>query len=70
MFFVEGVFSVFENGFKEPPNQEPFGALPKIQKIEVMDNRKNDVVALFLIQQGLNEIILPVIAYVTCAKEA
>lgn len=70
LFHDEGLLSLVENGFKEPPNETTYETLPQGQKIKLMDNTDKDDVALFLIQQGLNERILPNIGYATSAKEA
>jgi hypothetical protein len=58
------------NGFEEPSNQEVYEALIQEQKDQLIANKKNDATPLFLIQQGLDESILPKVAATTRSKEA
>ena len=50
--------------------QEAYEAFPQRQKIELMGDRKNDIIALLLIQQSFNEIILTMIVDAAYGKEA
>jgi hypothetical protein len=58
------------NGFEELTNQEVYEALIQEKKDQFIANKKNDATTLFLIQQGLDESILPKVAATTRSKKA
>jgi hypothetical protein len=67
---MDDLWDIVFNGFEEPSNQEAYEAMIQEQKDQLIENKKNDATTLFLIQQGLDESILPKIAATTKSKEA
>jgi len=67
---MDDLWDTMFNRFEEPTNQEAYEAIIQGQKDNLIENKKNDVATLFLIQQGLDESISPKIAAVIRSKEA
>jgi hypothetical protein len=55
---------------KNPQIKEAYETMIQDQKDQLIANKKDDATTLFLIQQGLDESILPKIAATTRSKEA
>jgi hypothetical protein len=66
---MDDLWDTMFNRFEEPTNQEAYEAIIQGQKDHLIENKKNDVATLFLIQQGLDESISPKIAVTIRSKE-
>ena len=67
---IDDLWDIFLNEFEEPSNKEAYEVMFQEQKDHLIANKKNDAATLFLIQQGLDESILPKVAATTRSKEA
>jgi hypothetical protein len=59
---IDDLWDIVLNGFEEPLNQVAYKAMTQDQRDQLIVNRKDDATTLSLIQQGLDESILPKIA--------
>ena len=68
LFCSQELWDLVENGFTKQQDQETYNTLSQAKKNHLKENTKNDVKALFLIQQAMEESIFPPVAPATRSK--